>query len=53
MRRICLWNITLSFADALIYATARRYEVTLVTIDDHFAGLTGVTYFPKRLLSEP
>jgi len=25
----------------------------LVTIDDHFAGLTGVTYFPKRLLSEP
>ncbi|WP_089728160.1 type II toxin-antitoxin system VapC family toxin [Candidatus Thiosymbion oneisti] len=43
----------LSFADALIYATARRYEVTLVTIDDHFAGLTDVTYFPKRLLSEP
>ncbi len=43
----------LSFADTLIYATACHYEVTLVTIDDHFAGLTGVTYFPKRLLSEP
>jgi len=43
----------LSFADALIYATARHYEVTLVTSDDHFAGLADVTYIPKRLLSEP
>jgi len=43
----------LSFADALIYATARHYEVALVTSDDHFAGLADVTYIPKCLLSEP
>lgn len=43
----------LPFADALIYATALHCKATLVTIDDHFAGLTGVTYFPKHLLSEP
>jgi len=43
----------LSFADALIYATARHHEVALVTSDDHFAGLANVTYIPKCLLSEP
>ena len=43
----------LSFADALIYATALSCEVTLVTSDEHFAGLADVTYIPKRLLSEP
>ena len=37
----------LSFADALIYATARHHEVLLVTADDHFRGLTGVEYYPK------
>ncbi|MCB2264094.1 MAG: type II toxin-antitoxin system VapC family toxin [Candidatus Thiosymbion ectosymbiont of Robbea hypermnestra] len=43
----------LPFADSLIYATALYCEATLVTMDDHFAGLIGVTYFPKHLLSEP
>jgi predicted nucleic acid-binding protein len=38
----------LAFADAVIYASARKYNVELVTSDDHFEGLPGVTYFPKR-----
>lgn len=38
----------LSFADAVIYASARRQEADLVTSDDHFEGLPGVTYFPKK-----
>ncbi|HKJ76145.1 MAG TPA: type II toxin-antitoxin system VapC family toxin [Gammaproteobacteria bacterium] len=38
----------LSFADALVYATARQQAVALVTSDDHFADLPGVTYFDKR-----
>ncbi len=38
----------LSFADALIYATARQYGATLVTADDHFQGLPEVIYLDKR-----
>lgn len=38
----------LSFADAIIYATARQTDAQLVTSDDHFEGLPGVTYFPKK-----
>lgn len=38
----------LAFADAVIYASARKYQVELVTSDDHFEGLPGVTYFPKK-----
>ena len=38
----------LAFADAVIYAIARNYNVELVTSDDHFEGLPGVTYFPKK-----
>lgn len=38
----------LSFADAIIYATARQQEVTLITSNDHFQGLTGVNYFSKK-----
>lgn len=38
----------LSFADALIYATARMRHASLVTCDDHFRGLEGVIYHPKR-----
>ena len=38
----------LAFADAVIYASARNYNVELVTSDDHFEGLPGVTYFPKK-----
>jgi predicted nucleic acid-binding protein len=37
----------LAFADAVIYASARKYDVELVTSEDHFADLPGVTYFPK------
>lgn len=37
----------LSFADALIYATARQYDATLVTADDHFEGLQQVEFYRK------
>ena len=37
----------LTTADAIIYATALRYNATLVTCDAHFQGLTGVDYLPK------
>jgi hypothetical protein len=38
----------LALADAVIYASARKYNVELVTSDDHFEGLPGVTYFSKK-----
>ena len=38
----------LAFADAVIYASARKFNVELVTSDDHFEALPGVTYFPKK-----
>ena len=38
----------LAFADAVIYASAKKCNVELVTSDDHFEGLPGVTYFPKK-----
>lgn len=41
----------LSFANALIYTTARERNAELVTADDHFEQLAGVTYFPKRAKS--
>ncbi len=37
----------LSFADAVIYATARYADVVLVTADDHFKDLSHVIYFDK------
>ena len=37
----------LSFADALIYATAQQHHATLVTADDHFAALPQVTFHRK------
>jgi predicted nucleic acid-binding protein len=37
----------LATADAIIYATALVYEADLLTCDAHFAGLPGVTFFPK------
>jgi len=33
----------LAMADAIIYATARHYDVPLITSDNHFANLAGVT----------
>lgn len=41
-------SLRLAFADAVIYASARKYNVELVTSDDHFDGLPGVAYFPKK-----
>ena len=38
----------LSFADAIIYATAQQEKVELVTADDHFENLPNVNYFPKK-----
>lgn len=40
-------ELKLSFADAIIYATARFYQAELVTSDDHFKGLPAVNYFEK------
>lgn len=37
----------LSFADAIIYATARYVDGVLVTADDHFKDLPSVIYFEK------
>ncbi|WP_280546020.1 type II toxin-antitoxin system VapC family toxin [Halomonas sp. 11-S5] len=38
----------LSFADAIIYATASFSESVLVTSDDHFEGLPDVIFLDKR-----
>ncbi|HMY11470.1 MAG TPA: type II toxin-antitoxin system VapC family toxin [Turneriella sp.] len=40
-------QLKLPMADALIYATARKYDCTIWTQDEHFKGLEGVQYFPK------
>ena len=40
----------LSFADAIIYATARQCQAKLVTSDSHFQGLPSVEYFDKTAL---
>jgi predicted nucleic acid-binding protein len=37
----------LSMADAIIYATSRKYEVDLITSDNHFKSLQHVRYFSK------
>jgi predicted nucleic acid-binding protein len=41
-------DLGLSVADAVIYASARKHKIDLVTSDDHFEGLPGVTYFPRK-----
>ncbi len=38
----------LSFADAIMYASARQAMVPLVTSDDHFEKLPEVIYFSKK-----
>jgi len=38
----------LSFADAIIYATAQQEKVDLITADDHFENLPNVLYFQKK-----
>ncbi|MFT3803897.1 MAG: type II toxin-antitoxin system VapC family toxin [Burkholderiaceae bacterium] len=37
----------LATADAIVYATARRQSVELLTCDAHFEGLPGVVLFAK------
>jgi predicted nucleic acid-binding protein len=37
----------LAFADSVIYASARKHKAELVTSDDHFEHLPGVTFFRK------
>lgn len=37
----------LSFADAIIYATAQFCQAELITSDKHFEGLRGVTFLKK------
>lgn len=37
----------LSMADAIVYATAQANDADVLTTDDHFKGLPGVTYVPK------
>ena len=37
----------LAMADAIIYATARQHEATLVTSDAHFESLPHVLFYPK------
>ncbi|MEI6398714.1 MAG: PIN domain-containing protein [Pseudomonadota bacterium] len=38
----------LSFADAIIYATAQQEKVDLITADEHFENLPNVLYFAKK-----
>ncbi len=38
----------LAMADAIIYATARQHEATLVTSDSHFEKLPGVVFLAKH-----
>jgi toxin FitB len=40
-------KLALPLADSLIYATARRFNATLWTQDQHFDGLAGVRYVAK------
>ena len=37
----------LATADAIVYATARRYDADLLTCDAHFEGLPGVVHLAK------
>lgn len=41
-------ELTLPMADSIILATARVHQATLWTQDQHFDGVPGVRYFPKR-----
>lgn len=38
----------LPMADAIILATAREHEATILTQDVHFQEIPGARYFPKR-----
>jgi predicted nucleic acid-binding protein len=38
----------LAMADAIIYATAQKYDIELITSDDHFLKLPQVKFFSKK-----
>lgn len=38
----------LAMADALVLATARKFQAELITSDRDFEGVIGVTYLPKN-----
>lgn len=42
----------LAMADALVLATARKFEAELVTSDRDFERMIGVTYLPKKATRE-
>jgi predicted nucleic acid-binding protein len=39
---------SLPMADAIILATAQAHGATLWTQDNHFSGIRGIKYFPKK-----
>ena len=41
-------ELKLAMADSIILATARAYEATLWTQDEHFEGIEGIKYKPKK-----
>ena len=41
-------DLQLPLADSIILATARAHNATLWTQDEHFKGIPGVQYIPKR-----
>lgn len=41
-------ELKLAMADSIILATARTYDATLWTQDEHFKGLEGVRYIEKN-----
>ena len=43
----------LSFADAIVYATAQVSQATLLTSDAHFKDLAGVQYVTKSSKNKP
>ncbi|MBS3976752.1 MAG: type II toxin-antitoxin system VapC family toxin [Syntrophomonadaceae bacterium] len=38
----------LPMADSIILATAQAHQATLWTLDEHFKGLPGVEYIPRK-----
>src|SRR6186997_591501 len=41
-------ELKLAMADSIILATARAYGATLWTQDEHFEGIEGIKYKPKK-----
>ena len=42
------FDLKLPMADSIIYATAKKYEAVVWTMDEHFKKLPGVKYISKR-----